>query len=136
MSKRELIEKAKEAMKNAYVPYSGFSVGAAVRCRSGKIYSGTNIENASYGASVCAERTAIFKAISEGEREIKELALVSSSGDITYPCGICRQVMTEHMKEGTLYFENSKGEISEIPVREIMPYMFDEKSLPGNKLEE
>jgi len=90
-----LAEAARSAMKFAYVPYSHFQVGAALLGRSGRIYSGCNIENSSYGATNCAERTALFKAVSEGEREFDAIAIVSSAGTATPPCGICRQVMAE-----------------------------------------
>lgn len=91
----ELITGAVEAMKNAYAPYSGFSVGAAVMGGSGNVYSGCNVENASYGLSVCAERAAIMKAVGEGERYIKAVAIASSDGKAAFPCGACRQVMSE-----------------------------------------
>lgn len=98
----ELIEKALEARENAYVPYSHYKVGAALATASGKIYTGCNIENASYGATNCAERTAIFKAVSEGERNIAAIAIVGGNekeeknlSDYAYPCGICRQVIRE-----------------------------------------
>ncbi len=126
---KQLLIKAKEAMAYAYTPYSNFNVGAAVLTKSGKIYTGCNIENASYGATNCAERTALFKAISEGEKEITDIAVVSSSGDFTYPCGICRQVIAEFMKEGNLIFENNKGEIKIIKLNEIFPYSFTKEDL-------
>ena len=125
INKEELIKKAHEAKEFAYVPYSHFKVGAALLTASGKIYTGCNIENLSYGATNCAERTAIFKAISEGEKDFIALAVVSSALDITYPCGICRQVMSEHLKNAILYFENSQGDIISHSVKEIMPFMFD-----------
>lgn len=133
MTKRDLINKAKEAMEYAYVPYSGFKVGAALQCKSGKVYTGCNIENASYGATNCAERTAIFKAISEGETEFQSLAVVSSAEDVTYPCGICRQVMAEHMKDAKLYFEDKNGNIIESSVKEVLPYIFDNEIPNKNK---
>lgn len=99
MDRKELIKQAIEAMKQSYAPYSGFNVGAALLGASGRVYSGCNIENASYGASVCAERTAVFKAVSEGEREFAAIAVVGGKGgDISspcMPCGICRQVLSE-----------------------------------------
>ena len=124
MTDRELIQSAKEAMTNAYVPYSNFRVGAAVLTKDGKVFTGCNIENASYGATNCAERTAIFKAISEGSKAFDKIAIVSSSQQETYPCGICRQVLSEFMYEGDILFENSSEEIVKIPVREILPYRF------------
>jgi cytidine deaminase len=99
MTYKELVEKAYEAMEFAYTPYSNFNVGAALLTKSGKVYTGCNIEIASYGATNCAERTAIFKAVSEGEKEFKAIAVVSSSHDYTFPCGICRQVIVEFGKD-------------------------------------
>lgn len=132
MTKRDLINKAKEAKEFAYVPYSGFQVGAALKTKSGKVYTGCNIENSSYGATNCAERTAIFKAISEGETEFESIAVVSSANDITYPCGICRQVMAEHMKDAAIYFEDKDGNIIDSSVHEMLPFMFD-NDIPNKK---
>ena len=92
---KELINRALKARENAYVPYSNFKVGAAILTEDDIIVDGCNIENASYGASNCAERTAIFKAVSEGARKIKAIAIVGDKDNFTYPCGICRQVMLE-----------------------------------------
>lgn len=125
MTSRELIEAAKKAKSFAYAPYSGFQVGAALKTKSGKIYTGCNIENAAYGATNCAERTAIFKAISEGETEFESIAVVSSANDVTYPCGICRQVMSEFMKDGIIYFEDHSGNVVTSSVNEVMPFMFE-----------
>lgn len=99
MNYKELVEKAYEAMEFAYTPYSNFNVGAALLTKSGKVYTGCNVEFASLGATNCAERTAIFKAVSEGEKEYVAIAVVSSSKDFTYPCGICRQVIVEFGKD-------------------------------------
>ena len=90
-----LVEAAKKARLNAYSPYSGVKIGAAVLTSKGKIFSGTNVENASYGLACCAERTAIFKAVSEGHRDIVAMAVVGKSEEFTKPCGACRQVMVE-----------------------------------------
>lgn len=95
VSPEALVAKAREAMANAYVPYSGYHVGAALLGKSGKIYTGCNVENASYGATICAERTAVVKAVSEGEREFEALAVISDGPDYASPCGICRQVLAE-----------------------------------------
>lgn len=92
---KNLMNKAKDASQKSYSPFSRFAVGAAVLCTSGKIYSGCNIENSSFGLTICAERCAIFKAISEGEREILAVAIYSPNSDSCYPCGACRQVMFE-----------------------------------------
>ena len=92
---QELMNNAKEAAKNSYSPFSRFAVGAAVITPNGKIYKGCNIENSSFGLTNCAERTAIFKAVSEGEREILAVAIYSPNTDSCYPCGACRQVLFE-----------------------------------------
>ncbi|OJV64544.1 MAG: cytidine deaminase [Clostridiales bacterium 38-18] len=99
MTYHELVEKAYEAMQFSYSPYSNFKVGAALLTTSGKVYTGCNVEIASFGATNCAERTAIFKAISEGNHDYSAIAVVSSSRDFTYPCGICRQVIVEFAKD-------------------------------------
>ena len=90
-----LIEKAKEAVKTSYSPFSKFAVGAAVMMSNGQIYTGCNIENSSFGMTICAERCAIFKAVSEGQKEILAVAIYSPNADDCYPCGACRQVMYE-----------------------------------------
>lgn len=120
-----LIESAKEAMKSAYAPYSGFQVGAAVLTEDGRIFSGCNVENSSYGAAICAERTAAVKAVSEGAGRFKALAVVCSSGEYAYPCGICRQFVGEFMeKDGMLYLEdNEQGGLS-MPFFDSIPYFF------------
>lgn len=95
MTDEELIEFALKARENSYSPYSNYKVGASLLTKSGKVYLGTNVENCAYGPSNCAERSALFSAISNGEREFKKLAIVGSSNDICYPCGVCRQVIAE-----------------------------------------
>ena len=109
---RELLDKAKEAMVYSYSPYSRFKVGACVLTKDGHIYTGCNIENSSFGATNCAERTAIFKAVSEGRKEFAKIAIVSSSGLKTYPCGICRQVMSEFFKGNEQIILENAGEIN------------------------
>ncbi|MBF4694923.1 cytidine deaminase [Fusibacter ferrireducens] len=99
MDYKILVEKAYDAMTYAYVPYSKFKVGAALLTKSGKVFTGCNVESASLGATNCAERTAVYKAISEGYREFEAIAIVSSGRDFTYPCGICRQVLVEFGKD-------------------------------------
>lgn len=124
MTDRELIEQAKEALQNAYVPYSHFRVGAALLSKNGTVFKGCNIENASYGATCCAERTAVFKAVSEGVKEFEKIAIVSDSNKLTPPCGICRQVLLEFMPEGVVLLENEKGEIKTYTVKELLPVGF------------
>lgn len=94
-----LIESAKEARNHAYAPYSGFRVGAALLTKTGKIYKGANVENSSYGLTVCAERIAVFKAVTEGEYELEAVCVVGSGSGFTYPCGACLQVMSEFAPE-------------------------------------
>ena len=121
----ELINMAKEAMKNSYSPYSNFAVGAALITDSGKVYTGCNVENASFGGTICAERTAALKAVSEGERKIEHLAIVSSSGDLTFPCGICRQFLSEFMEEdGRVILEDSVHRIKVYTLGELLPESF------------
>lgn len=124
MDNKALIDMALKAMGNAYAPYSGFKVGAALLCSDKKVYTGCNIENSSYGASNCAERTAIFKAVSEGEREFEKIAIVSSSGDFTFPCGICRQVLSEFMYDKTVVLFSEKDGIREFKVKDLLPEAF------------
>lgn len=122
--KRTLLEHAKEARKRAYVPYSGFQVGAALLTKNGKIYEGCNIENASYGLSNCAERTAIFKAISEGETEIEAIAVVAESGQPVPPCGACRQVISEFNPKMRVILGNMKDDVAEYTIDELLPGAF------------
>lgn len=126
---KQLVEKAKEAMTYAYAPYSNFKVGAALLTDTDKIYTGCNVENASFGATNCAERTAIFKAVSEGELRYKAIAIVSSSKEFTYPCGICRQVIGEFMPHGHIILENALGEIKVFEFKELLPGHFTQEDL-------
>ena len=125
----ELLAAARAAMEHSYSPYSGFRVGAAVLAQSGRIYSGCNIENASYGATICAERCAIFSGIAQGERRFIKLAVVSSGDGYPWPCGICRQVLLEFMPpEGSILLED-KGKILELALDELMPHGFTKEAL-------
>lgn len=125
----ELVRKAKEARKKAYSPYSRVRIGAAVMTRTGKVYSGCNIENSSYGLSNCAERTAIFKAVSEGERDIVAIAIVGESDDYTRPCGACRQVMVQFNPEMKVIRRGTDGFASDTTARELLPHSFNPKGL-------
>lgn len=124
MENRKLIEEAKRVMKYAYAPYSHFQVGAALLCKNGQVFTGCNVENASYGATCCAERTAIGKAISEGIVEFEKIAIVASDGGFTAPCGICRQVLFEFMPNGQVVLGNAVGEIELFSVKELLPQGF------------
>lgn len=128
MDKKYLIEKALEAQENAYVPYSKFRVGAAVLMEDGSVYTGCNIEIASYSPTLCAERTAIFKAISEGHKKIKAIAVVGDS-DYTYPCGVCRQVIREFGKDAIILIANSKDDYREYGLDELLPHSFGPEDL-------
>ena len=123
MSTDELISKAYEATKNSYAPYSKFNVGAVALCGE-KIYMGCNIENASFGATICAERCAIFKAVSDGCTKIDKIVIVCSTHDFAYPCGICRQVMTEFMDENGIIVVTNDKEIREYKLSDLMPESF------------
>lgn len=128
MEKKELIKLALDAQKKAYVPYSKFRVGAAVLMEDGRTYSGCNIEIASYSPTLCAERTAIFKAISEGSTKIKEIAVVGDA-DPTYPCGVCRQVIREFGKDATVIIANSEEDYEEYTLEELLPNSFGPEDL-------
>lgn len=119
----KLIEIASKAKQNAYAPYSNFRVGAALLCKSGKIYTGVNVEGASFGVTNCAERTAVYKAVSEGERKFAAIAVASDSDEYIYPCGICRQVLLEFAdREMKIICSNNKGEFRIYTMDELLPY--------------
>ena len=124
MNDIELMNIAEEARHKAYCPYSEFHVGAALLTKSGKVYQGCNIENSSYGATNCAERTAIFKAVSEGEREFVKIAVSGDSvDDYTYPCGICLQVINEFMPDGIVLLKKNDN-IKAYTLDELLPFGF------------
>lgn len=125
MTDKELIETAKTAKESAYSPYSNFKVGAALETDNGKIFTGCNIENSSYSATICAERTAVFKAVSEGHHKFVKLAIVSDLDDFTYPCGVCRQVLSEFFDAETrIILSDSKSEIKVYLLNELLPFPF------------
>lgn len=130
MDKKELVRLALEAREHSYSPYSGFRVGAALLARSGKVYQGCNIENAAYTPTNCAERTAFFKAVSEGEREFEAICIVGGAAekptDYTAPCGVCRQVMMEFCdaKEFRIILAIDERQIKEYRLAELMPEGF------------
>ena len=123
MMKQELLNVALSARERAYAPYSKFLVGAAVLAKSGKIYTGCNIENASYGLTVCAERNALFSAVGAGEREFIALCVVGDTEAPISPCGACRQVMAE-FKVPCIILANLKGDVKEYTLEELLPYGF------------
>jgi len=127
----ELVRIAAEAKKHAYAPYSGFRVGAALMTGGGKVYTGVNIENASYGAAVCAERVAVWKAVSEGETAFKTLAVVSDSDGYTCPCGICRQVLNEFGADMRILCANKALEYRAYTLKTLLPEAFAGRHLKG-----
>lgn len=137
MNNIELISLAIKACKNSYSPYSKFRVGAALLTNDGSVYTGCNIENASYSATICAERTAFFKAVSEGKKSFKKLAIVGMSdfeiSEYTAPCGVCRQVMREFCDDNfEIILVKSENKYKAIKLSELLPYSFTNESLGGN----
>jgi cytidine deaminase len=130
LDKNLLIEEAKKARSQAYVPYSKFQVGAAILANNGEVIHGCNVENASYGLSNCAERTAIFKAVSEGKKDFAAIAIVADTKRPVPPCGACRQVMAEFFDEDTpVYLSNLHGDMEETTVKELLPGAFTPEDL-------
>lgn len=120
---KQLLEFAKQASTLSYSPYSKFKVGAAVLCDNDKVFCGTNIENASYGLSVCAERVAVWTAIANGSKKIKAVAIYSKNGSVT-PCGACRQVVYEFSKNADIVYNDKKGNIKITKISELLPKAF------------
>ena len=134
IDKRALIERALGELKHAYAPYSGFRVAAALLCEDGNVYTGVNVENASYPAGNCAERTAVFKAVSEGQRRFLAIAVCGGKdGNVTdycTPCGICRQVMREFCGSGfRIYLSKGDGTYFEASLEEMLPFSFSQEDL-------
>ena len=130
MTDKELIAVAALAREKAYAPYSGFPVGAALLARSGKVYTGCNVENASSGLTVCAERVAVFNAVSEGEQEFDTIAVVTATG--ASPCGACRQVLVEFGGSLRVLVADTQGHVLEFSVEQLIPYAFPGWSLEGS----
>lgn len=134
MNKKDLFNLAKEAMKNSYAPYSNYNVGAVLLCENGNIYKGCNIENASYSATNCAEKTALFSAVTNGEKDFEAICVVGGkNGEITdyaMPCGVCRQVLAEFCDvDFKIYVGITEEEIKEYTLGELLPYSFDKSKL-------
>ena len=128
-SKQNLIDLANETRKKAYVPYSNYPVGAALRGKSGKIYTGVNVENAAYPVTMCAERVALFKAVSEGEREFDAISVVTNNGGS--PCGSCRQVLSEFGLDIVVLIADGDGNLTEeTSIRDLLPGAFGPEHLP------
>ena len=128
----ELIRAARQALDRAYAPYSSFSVGAAVLADDGTIYQGCNIENASYGLTMCAERTAIYSAVAAGCRRLQAIAVVAATQGPASPCGACRQVMAE-FGINRVIMANTAGSVSEASLAELLPFAFSEDDMAGAK---
>lgn len=127
--KRKLGKLAAEMRSRSYIPYSHYAVGAALLTKSGQIFTGCNIENAAYPVTVCAERTAIFKAVSEGEREFEAIAVATEDGQ-GYPCGSCRQVMVEFSQDMDVMLADAEGNITvETSIRDLLPGAFTPENL-------
>jgi len=124
-----LIAAARAARENAHAPYSNFPVGAAVRAKSGRMFSGCNVENATYGLTLCAERVAIFKAISEGEREFDAIAVVTDTETLTPPCGACRQIIWEFCGDADVLLANLQGKTAMHRMSTLFPKPFDNSFL-------
>ena len=124
-----LIEAAKRARLQSVAPFSKFLVGAAVRTENGKVYTGCNVESASYGLTVCAERVAIWKALSEGERQFTELAVVADTESLTPPCGTCRQIIWEFCKHARIVLANLHGKTEAVSIVDLLPRAFDARFL-------
>ena len=126
--RHNLIDQANEARRHAYAPYSNYPVGAALRTKSGRVFTGINVENAAYPTSMCAERTAVFKAVSEGEHEFDAIAVVTDNGGS--PCGSCRQVLAEFGQDTTVLIANGEGELlQETTVKDLLPGAFTPEHL-------
>lgn len=128
----ELIERATVARRAAHAPYSNFEVGAALLAADGRVFTGCNIENSAYGLSMCAERVAIFKAVSEGANEFTKIAVVTDSESLTPPCGCCRQMIWEFASENTeVILANLAGDVRSFEIKELLPEAFDARFLEG-----
>jgi cytidine deaminase len=125
----ELIAAATAARLHSVAPFSNFLVGAALRTKEGKVFTGCNVESASYGLTVCAERVAIWKALSEGERDFTDLIIVADTAQLTPPCGTCRQIIWEFSKHAKITLSNLRGQKEEVDIRELLPKAFDARFL-------
>jgi cytidine deaminase len=129
----DLIASAERARSYAHAPYSHFRVGASLETAEGKIYTGCNVENATYGLTVCAERVAVWKAISEGQTEFRRLAIVVDTCELPPPCGACRQVIWEFCADIEIILANLSGAKASYSMRDLLPYPFDQRFLDNKK---
>ena len=129
MTEQELVSAALAARQNAYAPYSHFPVGAALECEDGTVFRGCNVENAAFGSTICAERTAVLKAVSEGHRRFRRIAIAGSSGDYCWPCGACRQVLSEFAPSLELLISTEEGRYVKTDVSALLPHSFGAETL-------
>ena len=129
MEKKELVEAAIAVRENAYAPFSSFKVGSAIEMEDGEVIDGCNVESASYGLTVCAERVAIWKAISQGKRKIKHIAVAADTEELTPPCGACRQIIWEFGGDIPVTMANLKGKTETVQMKDLLPRAFDTKFL-------
>ena len=130
MTERELVERAFSMLERSYVPYSHFPVGAALECADGSVFTGCNVDNAAYGSTICAERTAAVKAVSEGHRDdFVRIAIVGNSTDYCWPCGACRQFLFEFAPDLECLIARGDHEYVKLPLRELLAHGFGPKSL-------
>ena len=129
MTREELCRRAQEMLPLAYVPYSHFPVGAALECEDGTVFTGCNIENAAYSPTNCAERTAVFKAVSEGHRRFTRIAIAADTEDFCPPCGVCRQVLREFAPELEILLVNRSGQIRALTLPQLLPHGFGGENL-------
>ena len=132
MTDRELINLAFEAMEQAYAPYSGFKVGAALECADNSVFLGCNVENAAYGSTICAERTAVVKAVSEGRREFRRIAIAAQSEDYCMPCGACRQVLSEFSGDMEVLSAKKDGRYVSYKLSALLPRVNIKAELSGH----
>lgn len=129
VSNVDLIDAAKIVREKAFAPFSNFMVGAAVRTKSGEIFTGCNVESASFGLTVCAERVAIWKAVSEGKTDLEAIVVVTDTERLTPPCGVCRQIIWEFCGDVPVTLANCEGKEETFQMRELLPHAFDNKFL-------
>ena len=126
---KDLVDAAIAVRENAYAPFSEFKVGSALETEDGEVISGCNVESASYGLTVCAERVAIWKAISQGKRKIKKIAVVADTAELTPPCGVCRQIIWEFGGDIPVILANLQGDTETVQMKDLLPRAFDTKFL-------
>ena len=129
MTDQELVKKAFEMHQFSYVPYSHFPVGAALLTEDGRVFTGCNVENAAYGSTICAERTALVKAVSEGRKRFAAIAIAGRSEDYCWPCGACRQMLYEFAPELTVLVARGDGQFVKLPLGELLPHGFGPANL-------